>query len=120
ELAAEQQRVQDARELVNDYRAQLFEAIDAGIRWVLHPPDGTVRDRTDLRVVAAQLRVPVVLVESIALDPLVPVDTPNAIGGHPDRFRTFASDLHLVRVAVEGKRQLLARAEQQLQDAVTG
>src|SRR5690606_12740322 len=43
-----------------------------------------------------------------------------AIGGHPDRFRTFASDLHLVRVAVEGKRQLLARAEQQLQDAVTG
>src|SRR5690606_19509636 len=47
ELAAELQRVADARELVAEYRAQLFEALDAGIRWVLHPPDGTSRTRDE-------------------------------------------------------------------------
>src|SRR5690606_34503468 len=66
------------------------------------------------------LGVPVELVESIALDPLIPVDTPVAIGGHPDRFRGFETDLRLVRVAVESKRQLLDKAERQLQDAVAG
>src|SRR5690606_40944794 len=120
ELAAELQRVADARELVAEYRAQLFEALDAGIRWVLHPPDGTSRTRDELETVAETLGVPVELVESIALDPLIPVDTPVAIGGHPDRFRGFETDLRLVRVAVESKRQLLDKAERQLQDAVAG
>src|SRR5690606_25175920 len=43
-----------------------------------------------------------------------------ASGAHPARFRGVETARRLVRVAVESKRQLLDKAERQLQDAVAG
>ena len=109
ELAAAPKRLTDARELVADNEAQLEAAVREGIQWVSHPPDGSLRDRTDLQTVHKRLGIPVVEVESISLDPAVWPDTPAAIGGDPDRFRGFASDLGLVHAAVQRRNQVLTR-----------
>ena len=117
-VAAARQRAVDAHELVVGYRAELDATLREGIRWVLNPPDGSVRGLRYRLVVATVLGVPLALVESIAFDPAISVDTPPAIGGHADRFQSFVTDLGLVRAAVQGRRLALEAAEQQEQEAV--
>jgi hypothetical protein len=102
------------RELVADLRGELDELVRGGIRWLMHPPDGTVRGERELERIAKALHMPRELVDAIARDPSVSADNPAALGGHPGRFRGFRSDLNLVRAAVADKLRALRAAEQRL------
>ncbi|GAA1269251.1 hypothetical protein GCM10009609_35470 [Pseudonocardia aurantiaca] len=117
-VTAARQQVVELRALVSDYEAQLGRAVRESIRWLLNPPDGTVRGPRYRAAVATVLGVPRALVDSMGHDPGIWPDTPAAVGGEADRFQGFRTDAGVVRAKIASLRRALGNAERQLAQAI--
>ena len=117
-VTAARQQVVELRALVTDFEAELGRAVRESIRWLLNPPDGTVRGPRYRAAVATVLGVPRALVDSIADDPGIWPDTPVAVGGEADRFQGFRTDVGVAHAAIQRLRQALENGERQLAVAI--
>ncbi|HWN36588.1 MAG TPA: alpha/beta hydrolase [Pseudonocardia sp.] len=101
--------------------AALTELISSGVRWLLHPADGTPPPADAVDRITTRLGLPEALAASWALDDTVVIDVPVAIGMNPDlridRFGDFDTRLGLVGQALDQLRATRAVADAAVTEA---